>query len=172
MLDPAYVADLADLPLAILQQRRAEASKEEAELSYTRRLLQGRLDILRAAADQRDQRDPPGSVVERLAVILADPPGPSRTLGQAHVYDLPALAGEHRRAGERLVVDMRWGDPAQWDEATLAATISQAHAAERELSDLRQRLLHVLDVLAAEIGRRYLSGAADPLAVLSGRPVH
>lgn len=172
ILDPAYVSDLADLPLATLRQRRAEAGKEEAALSYTRRMLQGRLDILRAAADQRDHGNTGGGVIERLAVILADPSGPSRTLGQAYAQDLPASAGEHRRAVERVLVDMRLDDPAQLDEATLAAAIAQAQAAERQLSAVRTRVLRVLDLLAAEIGRRYLSGAVDPVAALSDRTFH
>jgi hypothetical protein len=47
VLDPRFVAGVGQLDLAELRSRREEAEAEEADISYLRRLLQGRLDILR-----------------------------------------------------------------------------------------------------------------------------
>jgi CheY-like chemotaxis protein len=49
VLDPGFVAGVGQLDLAELHARREEA--EEADISFLRRLLQGRLDILRAELD-------------------------------------------------------------------------------------------------------------------------
>ena len=46
ILDDSYVADLAAVPMADLRARREEVEREEAWLSYIRRMLHGRIDIL------------------------------------------------------------------------------------------------------------------------------
>lgn len=51
---------LAALGLAELRMLRTDALEQEADLSYLRRLLQGRVDILRAELDRRTlARQPP-----------------------------------------------------------------------------------------------------------------
>jgi hypothetical protein len=53
VLDPRFTDRVDQLGLAELPARREEAEAEEAEVSYLRRLLQGRLDILRAELARR-----------------------------------------------------------------------------------------------------------------------
>src|SRR6266542_4007899 len=48
VLDPRFVADVDRLELDELRRRRGEAEAEEEGISYLRRMLQGRIDILRA----------------------------------------------------------------------------------------------------------------------------
>jgi hypothetical protein len=48
VLDPGFTEGVDQLGLPELRARREEAEAEEADVSYLRRLLQGRLDILRA----------------------------------------------------------------------------------------------------------------------------
>ena len=170
VLSPAYVADLAALPLRELQIRREEASREETELSFARRLLQGRLDILRALDEQRRSGAPQGSIVGRLTEILADDPGPSRTLGQVTVAG-PAL-GPRRRLAERLIDDVGLADLDRLDDAALAAAIARLQVAEQAISDLRRQVQGVLEMLAAQIGARYLAGTVDPAEVVASRPAH
>src|SRR6058998_1617416 len=69
--------DLATLSLPELRTLRRDAQRDEADLSYVRRLLQGRIDILRA---ELLRRSPTGaaSVVERLSEILTDAPARHR----------------------------------------------------------------------------------------------
>src|ERR1700712_3065259 len=67
-----YLAGLAELPLAEVRALRDEAGQEETDLSYLRRLLQGRIDIVGAAmARLAGSRD--GGPGEGLPRILAAP---------------------------------------------------------------------------------------------------
>ena len=45
VLDPEFVADLAGTDLRTLSAKRLDAEQEEVDLSYVRRLIQGRVDI-------------------------------------------------------------------------------------------------------------------------------
>jgi hypothetical protein len=70
--------DLASLPDAELRELIAELKKEEDELSYRRRILHGKIDILRAELVARLQRSIEdgegtslGADLERLTDILA-----------------------------------------------------------------------------------------------------
>src|SRR3954453_6233946 len=65
--------DLTALRLPALRALRRDAQRDEADLSYVRRLLQGRIDLLRA---ELARRSPAGaaSVVDRLSEILTDAP--------------------------------------------------------------------------------------------------
>ena len=70
--------DLASLPDAELRELIAELKKEEDELSYKRRILHGKIDILRAELVARLQRSVEsgegtslGADLERLTDILA-----------------------------------------------------------------------------------------------------
>ena len=53
VLDPGFTEGVERLPLPELRARREEAEAEEADVSYLRRLLQGRLNILRAELVRR-----------------------------------------------------------------------------------------------------------------------
>jgi hypothetical protein len=76
--------DLASLSDAELKQLIDELQKEEQDVSYRRRLLHGKIDILRAELVARLQKSEGRSVleevdVERLTEILAakaPPPNP------------------------------------------------------------------------------------------------
>jgi pheromone shutdown protein TraB len=70
--------DLASLPDPELRELIAELKKEEDELSYKRRILHGKIDILRAELVARLQRSVGdgegtalGADLERLTDILA-----------------------------------------------------------------------------------------------------
>src|SRR6266511_4767593 len=74
VLDPGFIAESGSLELSELRARRDEAEAEEADISYLRRLLQGRLDILRAELVRRSQggdRDV-ASLLAGLPAILSD----------------------------------------------------------------------------------------------------
>ncbi|NUR04488.1 MAG: aerial mycelium formation protein, partial [Streptomyces sp.] len=70
--------DLAVLSLPELRTLRRDTQREEADLSYVRRLLQGRIDILRAELARRSPAGA-GSVVDRLPEILTDAPARHRS---------------------------------------------------------------------------------------------
>src|SRR5690625_7359706 len=55
VLDPAFVDDLEQIETDQLRHRRAEAEAEEEAVSYARRVVQGRVDILRAEVRRREE---------------------------------------------------------------------------------------------------------------------
>ncbi len=162
MLADEFLADLRDIPVEELRARRTEAEQEETDLSFARRLLHGRLDLLRAEQSARAAGGSPGSgtpsgtdeLVASLSRTLADPPGPSHGLGR-HVVAEPSRVGEHRRAAEAAVADPATSDPSGLDDEQLAGAISHLDALQREIGDMRTAVQQASDALSAELGRRY-----------------
>src|SRR5439155_26894078 len=66
-----FLEGLSELSLQELRERRHDAEQEDADLSYIRRLLQGRLDIIRAEIERREQATGQ-KVVDRLGEVLAN----------------------------------------------------------------------------------------------------
>jgi hypothetical protein len=119
VLAPGFADDVTSLEFAELRSRRHLAEQEEVDLSYARRLLQGRLDLLRAEQAQRaTARDgvDRGARTDReiardLAAVLADSgPRADHGLGR-HLTTDPSRVGEHRRAAEQAVDDVSASDP-------------------------------------------------------------
>ena len=63
-----FLEGLRDLPMSELRTHRLDAEQEEVDLSYIRRMIQGRLDILRAELNRRDGTSTE-SLVDGLAAI-------------------------------------------------------------------------------------------------------
>lgn len=151
---PEFVQAVEDLTLDELRRRRDECLAEREYLSFLRRLLQGRAEILRAELERRDDAGE-GSLVERLATILGgETPGPAR--GEAVKVGLPEdemlLA---RRRVERLVSDVAISDPGQLDDERLAEVADLLVREEHEVSQSRSQVIQVLDRLQDELKRRY-----------------
>jgi len=161
---PGYVEALGELPLEELRRRRDECLAEREYLSFLRRLVQGRAEILAAEVERRRVEGSQGPLVERLAAILGgEGQGPSR--GEAVKVGLPEeellLA---RRRVERLVSDAAISDPAQLDDDRLAEAVDLLVREEQEVSEARGAVIEVLDRLQDELKRRYRQ---DPSLVLS-----
>jgi hypothetical protein len=175
VLDDEFVTNLSALPLEDLRARRAEAAQEETDLSYLRRLLQGRLDILRAqesgssaaAPEPTDQPEDDAALVSRLTQILAEGGNrsPAAGLGR-HQTQEPSRVGETRRVDEGIAGD--FDDPAGMSPAELTAAHERLEASEHRVSEARKRVQGVIDVLGAEIARRYRDGDADVSSLLAG----
>jgi hypothetical protein len=173
VLAPAFAQGLTDLPLAELRERRQLAEQEEADLSYARRLLQGRMDLLRAEQQNRasDGHVPAGSrtdaeLARDLASALADGPRSDHGLGR-HLTAEPSRVGEHRRAAEQAVDDVRASDPSSLDDAGLAHALQQLAALEVSVSESRHKVQGVMDLLTTEVGRRYREGETSVEDVLA-----
>ena len=171
VLAPGFADDVADLTFEDLRERRHLAEQEEADLSYARRLLQARLDLLR---DRRQHPDAvtPGTrsdadLARDLALVLADEaPRQDRGLGR-HLSVDPTRVGEHRRAAEQAVADLTDRDAASIDRDAAALAIEPLSRLELEVSQNRHRVQHVMAVLTAELARRYRSGEARVEDVLA-----
>ncbi|MCA1832447.1 MAG: aerial mycelium formation protein [Actinomycetota bacterium] len=163
ILDAGFLDGLTARPLPEVRALRGETEEEEALLSYERRLLHGRMDILRAERERRAGKG--GSLLERLPEILADDAIPSR--GSMPRGDPPSLDHPRRRV-EKLVSDQTLANMADLSDPQLDAIIATLEQAEHEVSEQRKSVLAVLDALTGEIGRRYGSGEANPEDVLTG----
>ena len=152
---PEFLEGVRDLPLDELRRRRDDCLAEREYLSFLRRLLQGRAEILRAEVERRGGGASEGSLVERLATILTgETQGPSR--GEAVKVGLPEqemlLA---RRQVERLVSDVGISDPSQLDDERLTEAADRLVREEHEVSGSRAEIIKVLDRLQDELKRRY-----------------
>ncbi|MFJ8083353.1 aerial mycelium formation protein [Streptomyces sp. NPDC096205] len=157
--------DLGLLSLPELRALRRDAQRDEADLSYVRRLLQGRIDILRAELARRGPAAvpaPPGeaSVVDRLPEILTDAPARHRssarhvTLGTPHGEEYRLLAAE-------MLAEVELSDLAARTDLELNAAMGRLVRYEQEVSRRRAGLQGTTDACSAEIARRYRDGLAQ-----------
>ena len=164
VLGADFLADLASRPLEEVRALRHDAEQEEADLSYLRRLLQGRLDLVRAEQTSRTSADG-GSVVDHLSEVLTDPHRSTRGSGRFLTVE-PSRVDEHRRAVEQVLADVGLSDVAGQSEEQLLRSYDVLSAYEREVSVLRTRVQEVMDACTADITRRYRDGEADVNALL------
>lgn len=160
VLDPAYVDGIAGRPLADVRELRDEAAQEETDLSYLRRLLHGRIDIVRAEQERRANGDDT-KVVERLAAILsANALGPATGSGRHSTLE-PSRAEAHRRHVEALVSDVDLSDVTSLPDERLDHALRTYLAEEASVSTRRREVQHVMDLLNEEIAGRYRQGRAS-----------
>ncbi|KNB51954.1 hypothetical protein AC230_13490 [Streptomyces caatingaensis] len=163
------VRSLGELRLAEVRAVRREARQEEADLSYVRRLLQGRIDILRAELAQRAGTAAEGAeqpLVDRLPEILADGPSAHRSSAR-HVTVGTPHAEEYRRLAEDMLAEVALSDLAARTDSELRAARRRLAAYERHVSARRRQLQRTADDCGAEIARRYREGEAQVDDLLS-----
>jgi hypothetical protein len=160
VLDPAYTQGLAGRPLVEVRTLRDEAAQEETDLSYLRRLLHARIDIVRAEQERRANGDDT-KVVERLAAILsANALGPATGSGR-HTTLEPSRAEAHRRHVEALVSDVDLSDVGSLPDDRLDHALQTYLGEEASVSARRREVQHVMDLLNEEIAGRYRQGRAS-----------
>ncbi|MFE2647467.1 aerial mycelium formation protein [Streptomyces nigra] len=157
--------DLTLLSLPELRTLRRDAQSDEADLSYVRRLLQGRIDILRA---ELARRSPAGAaaVVDRLPEILTDAPARHRSSAR-HVTLGTPQSEESRRLASEMLAEVELSDLRARTDAELSAAMGRLVRYEQQVSRRRQRLQRTADECGAEITRRYRDGEAQVDDLLS-----
>ncbi|MET9699814.1 hypothetical protein ABZY31_23215 [Streptomyces sp. NPDC006529] len=146
------------LGLPELRALRRDAQRDEADLSYVRRILQGRIDILRAELARRT--DPESPVVDRLSEILAD--APSRRSASARHVTLGTPHGEeYRLLAAEMLADVELSDLGARTDAELHEGMAKLIGYEQQVSRRRQQLQRTADDCTAEITRRYREGEAQ-----------
>ncbi|MES4884698.1 aerial mycelium formation protein [Streptomyces sp. NPDC000349] len=157
--------DLTALSLPELRTLRRDAQREEADLSYVRRLLQGRIDILRAELAGRGPAAVvttavTGSVVERLSEILADAPARHRSSAR-HVTLGTPRSEECSRLAAEMLGEVELSDLTARTDTELTNGMGRLVRYEQRVSRDRQRLQRTADGCSAEIARRYREGEAQ-----------
>ena len=140
----------------------AESAEAELALSYFRRLAQARIEILEAERARREGGGSVGDMVADLPRILSAESGRStiaNTRGGA-ATDAPTIELHWPDHRENLVVDSTLSHLPTIDLDELIHTIEALHEFERELSDLRTQMHHVIDALDSVIVGRRVAGTA------------
>jgi vacuolar-type H+-ATPase subunit I/STV1 len=155
---PEFSADLAHRDLDALREMRDECSAIEHSVSYTRRLAQGRFEILSAERTRREQ----GGSVRDLVADLPRNQGDERgraTAGNTRVTtaDEPLVEIDWGAQG-RLIADDSLANLDSLGDDDLATMVNELSEFERELSEFRRELHRVLDSIEHEIATR---AAAD-----------
>jgi hypothetical protein len=153
-----FATDLGNLDLDELRSRRREAEQEEADLSYVRRMLQGRMDILRAELARRASGG--DKIVEHLSDVLAESARSDHGLGRFLRVE-PSRVDEHRRLVEQVIADVGVSDVEGRTGDDLREALGRLEEFEHGVSEDRRAVQGVMDALTTEVAGRYKSGAAS-----------
>ncbi len=171
LLDPAFLEGVPQQPMAEVRRLRRVAEQEEVNLSYTRRLLQGRLDIVRREMQRRAENDG-RSLVDLLPEILSEKGrGPAHGLGR-HQTVQPHDPEQYESWVNSLTPGADLSAVGDLPDARLEKAARSLADAEKGLSERRRGVQQVMDGLAAELGRRYREGEADVAALLADEGRH
>ncbi|GGQ06094.1 RsiG family protein [Streptomyces roseolilacinus] len=151
--------DLRTLRLDELRALRRDSHADEADLSYVRRLLQGRIDILRAELARRAAPEVP--VMDRLSEILADAPSGRRPGSARHMTLSTPRSEEYRLLAAEMLAEVELSDLDARTDVELHEAMGRLARYEQVVSRRRQELQRTADECSAEITRRYREGEAQ-----------
>ncbi len=161
LLSEAALEQLDTLDTDELRRIRSACEVAEEGISYARRLLQGRLDILRAALDQSEHPGA-GELLAALPALMAD---------QGHVSDpaqsrslrvrVPADAERYAAVIDAIITEDEVPEGSDEDLADLERVVETLTQVEHELSARRRALFARIDGLREELLARYKDGRAD-----------
>lgn len=157
VLEPEYLEGLSDLALDELRRRRDTATDVEAQISYYRRLLHGRMDLLDFEQRRRRGEDE-RSILEALPEILAKGMilGSEPTL--RHIETMPPLPSvTGRRLIDKIMDDGVLANLPELTDEEIAEAMERLREVETQLSGQRRQLHQVIDTLQDEIVTRYRS---------------
>jgi hypothetical protein len=153
ILDPSYLEGLEALDEDRLRALRDECEEEESVLSYERRLLHARLDIIRAEIARRASGGSAKSLIDRLPEILTAGEQPTHR-GSFPKLDAPPVFDPPRRRIEKLVNDDTLARLPDLSDERVATILADLESVEGEISESRRAVQAVLDRLSEELGRR------------------
>ena len=157
VLEPGYLEGLPELELDEVRRRRDTAEDVESQISYYRRLLHGRMDLL--DFEQRRRRgEEERSIIEALPEILAK----GMTLGSEptlkHIETMPPLPSvTGRRLIDKIMDDGVLANLPELTDDEITEAIDRLQEVESELSVQRHQLHQVIDTIQHEIVSRYRS---------------
>jgi hypothetical protein len=163
LLDGIDPGVLSQRSLDDLRDLRHRYQEIETGLSFGRRLVQGRLDIVLAELQRRSEGHS-GTCAERvgdLPDVLAQHTrgaGPARIIPET---DLPDFVDVFGRELDDIVCAEDLVRLGELDTATIGRAVDSLEAFERQLSRKRHELHRVIDDVQEEIIGRYRSGSAS-----------
>lgn len=157
VLEPEYLEDLQGLDLNEVRRRRDTATDVEAQISYYRRLLHGRMDLL--DFEQRRRRgEEERSILEALPDILAKGMVLGTEPALKHIETMPPLPSvTGRRLIDKIMDDGVLANLPDLTDDELSEAIDRLREVETHLSNQRRQLHQVIDKLQDEMVSRYRS---------------
>ncbi|HUG09219.1 MAG TPA: aerial mycelium formation protein [Acidimicrobiia bacterium] len=157
VLEPQYLEGLSELDLAEVRRRRDTATDVEAQISYYRRLLHGRMDLL--DFEQRRRRgEEERSILEALPDILAKGMVLGTEPALKHIETMPPLPSvTGRRLIDKIMDDGVLASLPELADDEIFEAIERLREVETQLSGQRRELHQVIDTLQDEMVSRYRS---------------
>jgi len=157
--DPAFVEGLADADMDSLREKRKLCNDLDTELSYYRRLLHGRLDLLDFEIRRRSGEET-RSLIEALPEILAsEMPDPSRSgMARSLPIDAPEIPDSGRRTVDRVLGDDFLTKLPLLGDVELEEIRSSLTTVERVVSKDRRTVFSAHEIINDELARRYRDG--------------
>jgi hypothetical protein len=168
LLASDYLGDVGSRPIEEIRAMRDECQAAEASLSYVRRIVQARHDIVAAELGRRASGGEPAdlsALVDKLPEILGQHvvgPGLGRLSTVA-----PPDDEELVREVDAVVDSARLAGLADAADDEVRALGDQLGELEADVSGRRRALHERIDALQAELVRRYKSGEATVESLLS-----
>jgi hypothetical protein len=152
LVDPPPV-ELRDLSLSELRAYRRKLADEEDRVSYWRRLVHARLDVLAAESSNEGPLS-----LETLARVLGD-------TGAGHTRNALVRVRAAEPLPELPVLEEMWVSEVDPEDAeAIAAAVEVLRTAERQLTSYRTALHQRIDEATGELIERY---RADPSSALT-----
>jgi hypothetical protein len=159
-IDPGVVSAR---PIDELRSLRDRYQEIENGLSFGRRLVQGRLDILVAELDGRAAggSSTVADLLDRLPEVLAQHTRGGGVPRPVRETELPAFTDQVAAEVERIVPADALTQLGQRSDAELLELVEKLRSVERQVSAKRHEVHRIIDELQEEIVGRYRSGAAS-----------
>lgn len=164
ILHEGYLDGIENLDIDEVRAKRRSCKDIETGLSYLRRLVQGRLDVVTAEQERReagDDGDGLDDLIARLPALLA---GSTRTPGTGRLPESlgtgtldPGLEAEL----DDIITQGHLSDPSDLSDEELTTARTELGTFETKVSGLRRALFDRIDALEAELTRRYRTGEAS-----------
>lgn len=160
---PEFLANLERLGLDDVRRRRTMCNDLDVELSFYRRMLHGRMDLL-AFEMRRRSGEEERTLLEALPEILSEGAySTGRGVSERPVpVEVPDLPTPGRRLIDRALGDGFLARLPTMSGDDLRDTARFLEEVEVEVSRQRRTVHDALDELQEELTRRYREGLADP----------
>lgn len=168
VMSESFTGDLEDLPIDELRSRRAICDDLDTELSYYRRMIQGKLDLLDFELRRRSGEET-RSLIEALPEILADSPSgkTSNPLDRELSLELPELAGGGSRDVDAALSNGFLTRLPTIEVSELRRIRESMSEMETKVSKQRRAVYDAHDIITGEITKRYREGTASADEFLS-----
>jgi hypothetical protein len=166
-----YLDAVDERALDDVRTMRAECQEAETVVSYLRRVVQGRLDVVHSFIDHHNTGQSVGdldAVVEDLSSIIGSGPARPQGYGRLPSQMSPDMekADLTREIDDVLDAD-GIGKLPTMTEGELRSLAERLTVIEQRISDERRTLHERIDALQAEIVSRYKTGDVNPDDLLS-----